>query len=83
VATTAAWPLLEVALEGDYWRPTYVNCGTKLVERTAKGGANRFWGCAGFPKCRTTTAMRAGWVGWSFGALGALQAEQSHSRSAF
>ncbi len=52
--------LLAVALEGDYWRPTCVNCGTKLVERVAKGGASRFWGCAGFPKCRTTMAMREG-----------------------
>lgn len=52
--------LLEVALEGDYWRPTCVNCGTKLIERTAKASASRFWGCAGFPKCRTTMAMRAG-----------------------
>ncbi|MFG6455266.1 restriction endonuclease [Roseateles sp. BYS96W] len=52
--------LLAVALEGDYWRPTCVNCGTKLVERVAKGGESRFWGCAGFPKCRTTMAMRLG-----------------------
>lgn len=52
--------LLEVALEGDYWRPTCVNCGAKLVERTAKQGGSRFWGCSGFPKCRTTMAMRAG-----------------------
>jgi restriction system protein len=51
--------LLDVALEGDYWRPTCVNCGSKLVERSAKSGAGRFWGCAGFPKCRTTMAMRA------------------------
>jgi restriction system protein len=52
--------LLEVALEGDYWRPTCVNCGSKLVERVAKGGGSRFWGCAGFPKCRTTMPMKAG-----------------------
>lgn len=52
--------LLDVALEGDYWRPTCVNCGVKLVERVAKGGESRFWGCAAFPKCRTTMAMRAG-----------------------
>ncbi|HEY0956269.1 MAG TPA: restriction endonuclease [Roseateles sp.] len=51
--------LLDVALEGDYWRPTCVNCGIKLVERAAKGGSSRFWGCAAFPKCRTTMPMRA------------------------
>jgi restriction system protein len=52
--------LLEVALEGEYWRPTCVNCGTKLVERATKDGGSRFWGCAAFPKCRTTMAMRVG-----------------------
>lgn len=51
--------LLAVALSGDYWRPTCVNCGIKLVERTAKGGASRFWGCTAFPRCRTTMPMRA------------------------
>lgn len=52
--------LLDVALAGDYWRPTCVNCGIKLVERAAKGGGSRFWGCTAFPKCRTTMPMRAG-----------------------
>lgn len=52
--------LLEVALEGDYWRPTCVNCGGKLVELTAKQGVSRFWGCPAFPKCRTTMPMKAG-----------------------
>lgn len=50
--------LLEVALEGDYWRPTCVNCGTKMVERAKRDGSD-FWGCASFPKCRTTMQMRA------------------------
>jgi len=32
--------LLEVALEGEYWKPTCVNCGIKMVERSPrKGGA--------------------------------------------
>jgi restriction system protein len=50
--------LLAVALQGDYWRPTCVNCGVKMVERASTDGGNAFWGCTGFPKCRTTMAMR-------------------------
>lgn len=49
--------LLAVALEGEYWRPTCVNCGIKLVERGGERG--RFWGCPAFPRCRTTMPMRA------------------------
>jgi restriction system protein len=45
--------LLEVAYEGEYWRPTCASCGIKLVERNpAKGGAP-FWGCANYPRCKT------------------------------
>lgn len=44
--------LLEVAYEGEYWRPTCASCGIKMVERTpAKGGAT-FWGCTNFPRCK-------------------------------
>lgn len=50
--------LLAVATEGEYWRPTCANCGTKLVERAPRGGGTAFWGCTGFPRCRTTLAMR-------------------------
>lgn len=50
--------LLAVALEGDYWRPTCVNCGTKMMERTPRNGGAAFWGCAGYPKCKTTMPMR-------------------------
>ncbi len=50
--------LLDVALEGDYARPTCVNCGIKMVERTARKGGNAFWGCRTFPECRATLAMR-------------------------
>ena len=28
--------LLDVAFEGEYWRPTCASCGTKLVERTMR-----------------------------------------------
>lgn len=52
--------LLEVAYEGEYWRPTCANCGIKLVERTRKEGGAAFWGCANYPKCRTTMARAAG-----------------------
>lgn len=50
--------LLAVALEGEYWRPTCVNCGTKLTERTARGGGKAFWGCVNYPQCKTTMPMR-------------------------
>ena len=50
--------LLKVALEGEYWRPTCVNCGTKMVERAKRDGSS-FWGCADFPKCRKTMHWRA------------------------
>lgn len=49
--------LLNVALEGEYWRPTCVNCGVKLVARQPKQGGKPFWGCAGYPACRTTMVM--------------------------
>lgn len=51
--------LLTVALEGEYWRPTCVNCGTKLVERTPRNGGANFWGCPTYPKCKTTMPMRS------------------------
>lgn len=49
--------LLNVALEGEYWRPTCVNCGVKLVARQPKQGGKPFWGCARYPACRTTMVM--------------------------
>ncbi|HPG61392.1 MAG TPA: restriction endonuclease [Casimicrobium sp.] len=53
--------LLEIALEGEYWRPTCVNCGTKMIERAGRSGP-AFWGCTAFPKCRHTMQMRTGSV---------------------
>lgn len=51
--------LLNVAHEGEYWRPTCASCGIKLVERTpAKGGAG-FWGCSNYPRCKTRIQMAA------------------------
>ena len=50
--------LLGVARQGEYWRPTCVNCGIKLVERQPRNGGMKFWGCPTFPKCKTTMPMR-------------------------
>lgn len=50
--------LLAVALEGDYWRPTCVNCGDKMVERAPRKGGSTFWGCSHYPRCKTTMPMR-------------------------
>ena len=52
--------LLTVATEGEYWRPTCVNCGVKMLERTPRNGGSAFWGCAKYPRCKTTMQMRAG-----------------------
>ncbi len=51
--------LLDVALEGDYGRPTCVNCGIKMVERTSRKDGGKFWGCKNYPGCKTTLPMRA------------------------
>lgn len=51
--------LLDVAYEGDYWRPTCASCGTKMVARTPTKGGAAFWGCVNFPKCRATLKRQA------------------------
>lgn len=50
--------LLAVALEGDYRRPTCVNCGVKMVQRVPRKGGSAFWGCSHYPRCKTTMPMR-------------------------
>jgi restriction system protein len=51
--------LLDVAHEGEYWRPTCASCGIKLVARkSVKGGAG-FWGCGHYPKCKSRLPMLA------------------------
>ena len=50
--------LLRIAYEGDYWRPTCASCGIKMVERSPKKGGAAFWGCAQYPKCKSTLPMR-------------------------
>jgi restriction system protein len=51
--------LLEVAHEGDYWRPTCSSCGKKMVERATRQGGTAFWGCVDYPRCEFTMPMRA------------------------
>jgi len=50
--------LLDVAYEGEYWKPTCASCGIKMVEREAQKTAVPFWGCAHFPTCKSTLPMR-------------------------
>ena len=51
--------VLDVALEGEYWRPTCASCGVKMISRSARESGATFWGCANFPKCRQTIRMRS------------------------
>ena len=51
--------LLDVALEGEYWRPTCASCGVKMVERAVRSSGKAFWGCVNYPRCRTTLEKRA------------------------
>ncbi|WP_231402362.1 restriction endonuclease [Caenimonas aquaedulcis] len=50
--------LLQLAYEGEYWRPTCASCGIKMVERDSRKDGKSFWGCANFPKCRSTLPIR-------------------------
>ena len=50
--------MLAVALDGEYWRPTCVNCGIKLVCKAPRNGGSAFWGCSNYPKCKTTMQIR-------------------------
>jgi restriction system protein len=49
--------LLAIALHGEYWKPTCVNCGNKMVEREPKKSGAPFWGCVNYPRCKTTMPM--------------------------
>ena len=51
--------LLDVAYEGEYWRPTCASCGVKLVERTPTQGGAQFWGCSNYPRCKSRLPMVA------------------------
>lgn len=43
--------LLQLAYEGEYWRPTCDVCDTKMVERRARKRGRTFWGCVNYPAC--------------------------------
>ena len=51
--------LLDVALEGDYARPTCASWGVKMVERMPASGGARFWGCSHYPRCKSRLPMSA------------------------
>jgi restriction system protein len=51
--------LLEIAYQGEYWRPTCASCGVKMAERSARASNSTFWGCVHFPRCRFTLPVRA------------------------
>jgi restriction system protein len=48
--------LLQYAFDGDYRTPTCASCGIKMVKREGKKGT--FWGCSGYPRCKSTFAMK-------------------------
>jgi restriction system protein len=50
--------LLEVAYEGEYWKPTCARCGVKMTERTSGKDGSGFWGCMNFPRCKSRLPMR-------------------------
>jgi restriction system protein len=50
--------LLEVAYEGEYWRPTCASCGAKMVQRQRGKDGATFWGCVDYPRCHSTLPMR-------------------------
>jgi restriction system protein len=50
--------LLQIAYEGEYWRPTCANCAIKMVERSTRKKASEFWGCTEYPRCRFTLPVR-------------------------
>lgn len=52
--------LLAIATAGDWTTPTCPSCGMTMVRRERSSDGNPFWGCANFPACRQTFALRAG-----------------------
>lgn len=50
--------LLETAYEGEYWKPTCVKCGVKMVLREKKDGSSSFWGCANYGTTRCNSMMK-------------------------
>ena len=50
--------LLDTAYEGEYWKPTCVKCGVKMVLREKKDGSSSFWGCANYGTTRCNSMMK-------------------------
>lgn len=50
--------LLQTAYEGEYWKPTCVKCGVKMVLRQKKDGSASFWGCANYGRTRCSSTMK-------------------------
>ncbi|MBB87302.1 MAG: restriction endonuclease [Xanthomonadales bacterium] len=49
-----------VELNSSSAKPTCPKCGSSMIKRTAKRGANigsDFWGCSRYPQCRGTTSI--------------------------
>ncbi|HZY19662.1 MAG TPA: restriction endonuclease [Ramlibacter sp.] len=51
--------LLQLAYQGEYWRPTCVRCGLKMVESASGRGREPLWTCADAPRCRFTLPVHA------------------------
>ncbi|RYF76985.1 MAG: hypothetical protein EOO29_22235 [Comamonadaceae bacterium] len=52
--------LLQTAYDGEYWKPTCVKCGLKMVLREKKDGSSSFLGCANYGRTRCASMMRLG-----------------------
>ena len=50
--------LLATAYEGEYWKPTCVKCGVKMVLREKKDGSSSFWGCANYGQTKCNSMMK-------------------------
>jgi restriction system protein len=50
--------LLDVAYQGEYWRPTCPCCDVKMRRRMPVQGGALFWGCNNYPDCRVRLPMR-------------------------
>lgn len=51
--------LLQVATEGDYWRPTCIHCDVKMKTRRPKNGGLPHWACPHQPACGFTLPKRS------------------------
>ena len=49
--------LLNIAYEGEYWRPSCASCGNKMVERGSEADGSAYWACINYPRCRNILPM--------------------------